>query len=551
MTNERSRLLPLLLAVAGCAAALQANKRSPGTVENGMFKPQRPPAANYGPDPSMTCPGGGANGALETEISTRNPAVKPVADGRLCAMADTLLGWKQEGKDLPPESIRTFLAQYFGIPGTIRQMLITDVESEEAKQVAEALGDPLVSFAASAQKPIYGLMTERVKKKLTHVVLVMYDATLELDAPLPRKLAAGQAATLSGHVNGEYTRARLEVVDASGKLQKIPDQPGKAVKADLKCGDRPGRIMVQASGRKEESDSLVASFPVYCNADSPVAAKMPAAAGGPVDVAQGEKQLMDSINGDRHDAGAKALNTIPALSEIARKVATKRAAGQGTSSSELVSALKEADISAPMILESMAQGFGIEDLYTRLSDSPPDRANAMNPDLTDAGVGVAKGPVVGDKPTYIVAVLYLKQSEPIDPADVKVKLYAAMDERRADAKADPLSKDAVLEDVAQKYADAAAAAGGQVPPEKTSEILAPLYKQSMTVNQVGGFLPDAKAAMDVAQQPSVVGKGNLVGVGVALGRSPQFGKNAPFVVVFFGTRHAKPAARPTRPGKKK
>jgi hypothetical protein len=71
----------------------------------------------------------------------------------------------------------------------------------------------------------------------------------------------------------------------------------------------------------------------------------------------------------------------------------------------------------------------------------------------------------------------------------------------------------------------------------------------MTVSQMGGFVADQQAALDTAQQPQVMGNAKLVGIGVALGRSPQFGKNSPFVVAFFGTRH--PPAKKAAPPRKK
>ncbi|MGZ6143243.1 MAG: hypothetical protein ACXWLM_07885, partial [Myxococcales bacterium] len=120
-----AKTLRALCAVAciagmGCAAALQAAKRSPGTLENGEFKPSRPPTEAYGPDNTLTCPEAGSNGAVQQEVDQRTAKVKPVQDGRLCAMADTLLGWKD--KDLPPEAVRAFLSHYFGIPGTVQRM---------------------------------------------------------------------------------------------------------------------------------------------------------------------------------------------------------------------------------------------------------------------------------------------------------------------------------------------------------------------------------------------------------------------------------------------
>jgi uncharacterized protein YkwD len=266
---------------------------------------------------------------------------------------------------------------------------------------------------------------------------------------------------------------------------------------------------------------------------------------GPVDPAQAEKQIAELLNNDRTSAGLKALKVNEAVSKIARDISDKRAKGQGISSADLTNQLKEADIATPLVLEAAAQSFGPDDVYARLSESPQDRANAMRPDITDVGVGVAKGADVGGRSTIIATELFVTQLPPPDAGDLKQKVYAAIAKKRSDARKGSVSKDATLESVAQKYADAAVAAGGDVPRNQQSTILAPLYKGSMTVNQMGGFVPNEETALSLAEQPSVVGDAKLVGVGVAVGRSPQFGKNSPFVMVLMGTRHgaAKAPAR--------
>ncbi|MFN2546738.1 MAG: CAP domain-containing protein, partial [Myxococcales bacterium] len=332
-------------AVVACAAAMQASRRSPGKIENGEFKPEHPPTANYGPDKALTCPEAGTNGALTEEINQKGAKVKPEADGRLCAMADTLLGWKE--KELPPEALRAFLSRYFGIPGTVQRMLISDLETEDVRNVAQAVIDAVMSFAASAQKPLYGMMTERVKKNLTHVVVVFYDQTIDIQ-PLPKRMAPNTTATLQGTLTGELTKPRVEVVDPIGTLQKSPETSGKAFKAELKCGDHAGKMLVQLVAEKEGADTLVTNFPVWCNAAPPLAAKLPEAAKGPVDPAQAEKQLLDLVNSDRKEAGIKPLTPLPALSDIARNIAQKRAEGKGVTSGDLNSALKQAEIAAPM-----------------------------------------------------------------------------------------------------------------------------------------------------------------------------------------------------------
>ena len=544
-----ARVAGALLLTTACAAGLSANKKSPGTLENGEFKPSRPPVDAYGPDKTLGCPAFGSQGALAEEIGLRKSAKAIGNDGRLCAIADTLLGWKSGDKnELPPEAVRSFLAQYFGIPGTVRSILISDLQSEDAKVIAQALVDPVVNFAASAQHPLYGMMTERVKKNLTHVVLVLYDEVIELDPVLPRKLAAGQSATLSGQLAGELSKPRIEVVDPIGQQQKAPQPPGKAFKAEIKCGEHAGKILVQVVAEKDGSDGLLGNFPVYCNLATPLAGKIPAAAKGPVDPAAAEKELLDLVNSDRTAAGVKPLNGLPALSEIARSLAQTRADGKGITSAELNTKLKEAEIAAPMVLESMAQAFSIDDAYTRLSESPDDRSNTMNPNVTDVGVGVVKGPLVGDKQTYIVAELFVKQRAAANAEQVKAKLYTAIEKKRGDARVSSVEKDKMLEEIAQKYAEAAVKSGGRVPPEQEKEIMAPLYKQSMTVNQLGGYVPDEATAIEVSEQPGIIGAAKLIGVGVAVGNSPQFGKGSPFVMVLQGTRHdaRKPAPKPRK-----
>ena len=88
--------------LAACAASTAASKRSPGVIENGAFKPTRAAAASYGPDPSLTCPERGISELLAKQVGDTAKA-----EGRLCAVADTLLGWEGgTGSEVPPASAR-------------------------------------------------------------------------------------------------------------------------------------------------------------------------------------------------------------------------------------------------------------------------------------------------------------------------------------------------------------------------------------------------------------------------------------------------------------
>lgn len=546
----------LLLAAAGCASALSANRRSPGAIEDGTFKTTRPASANYGPDPSLTCPERGINGLVEDDLAGK---AKP--DGRLCAVADTLLGWPGAEGDIPPENVLAVVSSHFGLPQTVRKLLITTVNTAERssrgdipgmqdKDVATIVADPIRNFAATAQAPRYGLVIERVRAGQTKIVLVMQDESLELK-PLPRKLNAGQSATLSGTVLGKLEAPKVQYTDAVGKLERAEPQAGKAFSTELKCGDRPGRMIVQITAEQEGANVQVANFPVGCGTDLPVAAAISTAGAkqaATTDPATAEKQLSQDVNQDRTAAGLKPLEVDSDLSKVARSLSDDRAKGKGTTSEEVQRRLQEVDISAPTILVSEAQAFSAEDAWMKFSNSPQDRANAMNPDMTRLGVGVAPGPTVNNRPMVIVTNLYLKQLPPPDPEAVKASLYEAINRRRSDARAGALAKDPQLEEIAQSYAAQMAKDKGKVPKEKVAEIEAPLYKSFSTVNELGGVKADP---MEFAEEPGIVGDAKLVGVGVGIGSSPQFGKNSTYVVILVGKKHG-PAKAPARqPVKKK
>jgi uncharacterized protein YkwD len=547
------------LLTAGCGAVAAVNKRSPGVLENGSFRPSMAPVANYGPDPALTCPERGINGLVADEVGG---AAQP--EGRLCAVADTLFGWEGTGADIPPENVLAVISSDFGLPQPVRKIVLTNVNTAEKssrverdqpgasdKDVATMIADPIKSFAASAQVPRYGLVVQRIKKGVTKISLVMQDQNIEMK-PLPRKLNPGQTATVSGTLAGKLSNPKVQYTDAVGKLERPPPQPGKEFSAELKCGDRPGRILVQIVGQQEGADVLLANFPVGCAIDLPVAAAVAPAgakqAAVTTDPAAGEKQLLEQINQDRSTAGLKPVDLDPDLSKVARSLSDDRAKGRGTTAEEVQRRLKELNISAPLLLVSEAQAFGAEDAYMRFSNSPEDRANAMNPDMTQVGIGIAPTPPVNGRPMVVVTELFLKQLPPPDASEVKANLYKAIERRRSDARAGAVTKDPQLEQIAQAYASEMAKQGGKVSKERIAEIEAPLYKSFATVNELGGVKSDP---LEFAEEPAIVGDAKAVGVGVGVGGSPQFGKNSTYVVILLGKRPAAKAPAANRQPVKK
>ncbi len=524
-----TRLAPLLLA-CGCAG-LAANKRSPGTIANGVFTPTLPAAASYGVDPLRACPTHSIHGEVASKLKDQSGGKPlPQPDGRLCELADTLLSW--DSADTPPDSLLSFLSFYFGVPAPVRRVVITNIETEDVRMLAAPLADGIMSFAATASMPRYGLSTQWVRKGTTRIVLLLQEGTLALD-PLPRKLAMGAQATLSGRVTESLDDPKLAIADVAGHLD-TPQASGKAFKAELKCGDKAGKIVVEIRADEQGSETVPANFPVYCGEEPPTSVALaPARMEEP---AAFERKIFAQINAERTAAGLGPLLWDDAVAGVARAVSEARRDAMkrgGSVTSDVVHRLKQAEVMSPVVLQNSAQTRSVEDTATRFLMSPSHRANYMSTEATHAGVGVAPTTDAQGKPSAVVTELFVKELPPIDVSALREKLYGALARKRSDARASALHKDGTLEEMAQRYAAELAAARGELPKARERELTSPLYKGFLTVNILGGAKNEP---LEFAEEPGVLSNGKLIGVGVAQGAHPVLGKNAVFVVVFIGTK---------------
>ena len=78
-----------------------------------------------------------------------------------------------------------------------------------------------------------------------------------------------------------------------------------------------------------------------------------------------------------------------------------------------------------------------------------------------------------------------------------------------------------------------AAAAGNLSRSRENEILAPLRRKFRTIDVLAGAKQDP---LDFAEEPGVLAKGRLDGIGVAQGANTVLGKNAVYVVILIGSR---------------
>ena len=198
--------------------------------------------------------------------------------------------------------------------------------------------------------------------------------------------------------------------------------------------------------------------------------------------------------------------------------------------------LKQAGISSPLVLQNPAEARTAIGAQERFSLSPVHRANYMNAEATRGGVGVVTGvdPQAGVGEVAFVTELFVRGLAQVDVSTAAPRLRDAIAKRRRSAGAGAFKEDPTLDKVAQEYANALAAASGNISDAKHSQLVTPLYRNFRTVDFLSGAKVDP---MEFADEKTVItSKEKSMGIGIAQGAHPSLGKNATYVVLLFGTR---------------
>lgn len=531
MTTPARRLL-----VASLAAGLVLLPAPPAAAQASLTIPAKVAAASFGPNEAAACPTYGVAGTvledLAREAGKRGVAAPPT-DGRLCALATILLDWKTD--DLPPAAAVLALSRGLGMVTSPQQLVLTTFETEDPREMSRALAAGLLETTSRAVAPGMGFASKRLGKKSTRAVLLASDAAFQ-HAPLPRSLPLGGAATFKGTLLGGWQKALVVVSDARGVMKEYPAAAGDAFSADLACGDRPGRMVVQLRAEKDGHARRLATIPVACGVELPATVSLVEEA-WPDDPAVQARRIFDRIGAERAAAGLPPLAWSDAVAGVAVAISEDLADESVKGSSSGVSVtdrLAKADQASPLVVQNPGQSATARLAAEAFLESPVHRANLMNPEINTAGVGVVLRKGADGQPTAFVTELFTRVLPELDPAKVRAEVRAGLLERRAAAKASPVASDPTLEDVAQRYAEAMAAAGGSLSDAESEKLTGPVARKYKEINLVPGAKADP---MEFAAEPSLLGKsGKGLGVGAARGKHPVLGKNAVYVVVITATK---------------
>jgi uncharacterized protein YkwD len=538
------RLAPIVvLLAAGSGSALAAPRSQPGKMAEGSFTPGRAASADFGSVPPLECPSSNLRSALVVQVERKALAAGvQVASmsGELCAVADTFLEWPSLVS--PGENVAEFASRWVGMAGPAAQVLLAVLPTDSAVDISENLADSIVAFSKSTLSPRYGATSVLLPRQgkydppETRVLLALADEPITVSPPLPRRLALGQAATFSGAVNGRASDPRVVVSLVTGRVLTPDQAPGKAFKAEVRCEERPGLILIQVSGVVDGKRVALANFPVACGTDLPTSVPL-VAAKAPADKPGLERLVLEMVNAERTHAGLPSLAWNDDVGSAARGVAEalgdEARSATATSPAELTSGMQKAGVASALVFVNFAAGPTIEAAQQRLVTSPSHRAHMLNPDVNALGVGASTATAKDGKSNTHIAEIFIRLAASVDTSQIREKLVSAIAQRRAEGKVPPMPVDADLQKVAQKYAAEMAVAQGPLSEKRDDEMIDGVRKRFRGVNLLTGA---TASPLDYTKQPKLLEKGDALGVGVVQGDHPTLGKNTFYVVIVYGTR---------------
>jgi uncharacterized protein YkwD len=528
-------------ALVSSARAYDPNRRSPGTIANGNFSPQLPAASQLGPDPSIQCPKSPYLADLEKKLSELAKQKKlPLAekDGQLCEVADTFLGYKDDGS--VPAHLAQAVGQHLGLPFR-PEVRLASFETADIEAITPALFETVGNFMANAASPRFGLVVERKRagggardrNEKARVALALMDAPVTFQ-PFPRKLDAGASATVAGQVQGSYSAVKVLVSDEAGALSTPEQAPGTAFRAEVKCGEKPGRVTVEVHGEGSAGSRTLCAVAIQCGGQLPAAFAI-ARPAWPKDAAGQEQKMAEAINAERAEIGLSALEYDPALAGVARTVAEKLRDALAEGRAPMVDTgalLKDAGLASPVLLQNPGEAPTAEEAQTRFSLSPSTRQNLLSAEVNHMGIGLAAVGEAGGPSTVLVTQLFTKVLPTVDVAEAKKELYAEVQKKREEFKSPEATVDPQIDKVAQQYAEAMAKAGGKLSNEEADELTHSLRQPYKSINMIEG----AKGSVaDFLKDTTVTWDGTAMGAGVAQGTHPVLGKNALFIVFVVAT----------------
>jgi uncharacterized protein YkwD len=530
-------VVPFAMATMGCAGGQTGmlegttvtKVRAPGPGP-GEYRTDASGEAVVGPAAPAAAVARGVARAAETH------GVTVEGDGRLGRLAAWIADHLGEGATPPPHAVIEFFAHHLGLVEPTPHLLILGHPDESG--IEDAMARSAGQFLARQPYTHFGAtVVERQGLLLTVVALSARHVEL---SPVPRRVAAGVPIVVEGTLLGGHRGARVVVARPDGELERLPaGDDGTALRARVKPRST-GAHAVEVLAQGPLGDRVIANFPVYVGVDPPAYLDL----GADADDAAGEGHdvgaaLLRLLNRTRTEAGLGPLKPNPGLAQVAeahsRDMVDHGFVGHTSPTTGTApERVTQAGFASGLILENIGRGYGPQEIHRGLMQSPGHRANILNPDVTDVGIGVVSEGE-GDRTAFVVTQVFTRTGVAIDVNDAPEAVLARLNRGRRGRGAPPLRIHDALQkaaqDGAERYFDDLAVSQADVV-EGASDALEPL---SHAFRRVGGVMVVVSSLDDASQVgPRLAADLQHVGIGVAQGSRPGDPPNSIAIVVMMG-----------------
>ncbi len=477
---------------------------------------------SYGPEPSasVTPLEQAALAALLPRLASPLPRLSP----SLVLAAREVARRASEGEDPRlHHGLRGALAAGLAFdPAPSMHFVAAPAESAPAALASTIAGAPAATHLG------VGAIT-RGGQAFVAVLLARRAAALQ---PFPRDVAAGTTAVLRGELLG-LEDPSVHVTTPAGESVQVLASSGRGFHVPLRF-DTPGRWLVEVVGHGPRGPEVAALLTVSCGGAPLYVAGEPEQP-EPSDLRQAEERVVAAVNATRRRHGLGPLTPSPEIAAVARRHSDAMLAA-GTlahvlpGSGSVRDRLHRARIGYRAVFENVARGATTLGAHHVIEESPAHRENVLAREASEVGCGAARGRLPnGERVAYLTEIFLQPVDDGADDRltpDTRVRVVIWRERSRLGAPA--LVSDPRLDGLARDAASRMLRAG---------ELGAgPLGDRALELGRrvaaVDTFVASSPA--DVARSRNLADRRfRRVGVGVAIGDSPRYGKGLLWIAVLY------------------
>ena len=363
------------------------------------------------------------------------------------------------------------------------------------------------------------------QRRILAVIATLRRGTLDVTVDCKTKRMKVQGVVEPGHKN-----VRAFLTDTRGLVGPL----AIALDRDAFSGEVPvpvpGRYQVEVLGDQKDGPHVVANLAVFACAPRP---KDSAPAQTQTHTAPDDR-LLALMNDARRAADLRPLAKNEKVAAVAAAHAEDMKkqsyfAHNDKKGGTLGERLKAANIAFNRAAENLSSAPTADDAHQSLMTSPGHRKNILDPELTDAGIGVVTNPLANGEPNLLFVIDFITPPKSTTADAFAEELLTVLNQLRAQHDLSPLVSDPRLKQLAMEHAQAMAA----------SETLA--YQPNFLGETRGAAgAKDVDTDLFVTNDVDVVRKSanaekpaKKVAIGVAQRSTKRYGEGMFFVTVIY------------------